>query len=92
MADITAHYRELRKSVYATGLGKEELKALTGGLPSKAELLAAFQGLEDAVVAAYPTWKSGLEADLGGVTLTNPAAQKLIAGYLRWKIKNLLGV
>ena len=92
MADITPHYSDLRKSVYAQGLGKEELKALPGGLPSKAELIAAFQGLEDAVVAAYPTWKSGLEADLGGVTLTNPAAQKIIAGYLKWKIQVLLGV
>ena len=92
MGDITPHYRELRKSVYAAGLGKEELKALIGGLPDKSEMIAAFQGLEDAVVAAYPNWKSDLQTNLGGVTLTNPAAQKIIAGYLKWKIKNLLGV
>lgn len=90
MAALTnSDYAELRDSVYRFGAGKEELKAL-GSLPSKAQVLAMFQAQEDHFVSSYSTIKGLIDAQLG-VTTTNPLAQKLIAGYLRWKIKKILG-
>lgn len=90
MATLTnADYAELRDSVYRFGAGKEELKAL-GSLPSKAQVLAMFQAQEDHFVSDFATIKALIDTELG-ITTTNPLATKLIAGYLEWKVKKILG-
>lgn len=82
-------YGEIRDSIYRKGVGKEDLKSLAT-LPSKAQLKAAFQSLENDMVAAFPSMKANVEAALG-VGITNALMQKLLAGYLVWKIKQVLG-
>jgi hypothetical protein len=89
MAQLTtSDYRELRDSVYRLGAGKEELKALAN-LPNKTQILAAFQGLEDATVAHFTsTVKPAIDAALG-VTTSTALARKIYAGYLLWKISHV---
>ena len=90
MAALTpTDYGEIRNSIYRAGLGKEELKALPA-LPTATQLLAAFQSLEDDMVSFFPTLKAGIDTELG-LTTSNMLAQKIVAGYLLWKIKKLLG-
>ena len=80
----------IRKQVYKSGTGKEELKALAGGLPNEAALMAGFQYLEDQTVNGFASLKTGLDTALGK-TMTNTGAQKMIAAYYMWKIKQILG-
>lgn len=82
-------YRELRKNVYQAGKGKEELKALPN-LPNNVQLFNAFQSLEDSFVASFAAFKSNMDTQLG-VTTSSILAQKMMAGYLLWKINKLLG-
>ena len=83
-------YGQIREALYRKGVGKEELKAL-GSLPSKAQLKAAFQSMENDTVASFSSVKSNMDTALG-VTTTTTLAQKLYAAYLRWKINKLLGI
>jgi hypothetical protein len=87
---VAADYRELRKQCFTVGLGKEELKALAGGMPSESQLMAAFQYLEDQTVSGFAALKSGMDTELGKTT-TNAGAQKMMAAYYIWKAKNILG-
>lgn len=90
MAVLTgADYKELRKSVYTTSNGKEELKALAS-LPTEAQLLGAFQSLENDLVAAFSTMKTNVETALGR-SITVGLAQKIMAAYLVWKLRKLRG-
>lgn len=82
-------YGEIRDTAYRKGFGKEELKALPV-LPSKAQLKAAFQSLETDLVAAYPGLKVNVETALG-VSISASLMNKLLAAYLVWKIKQVLG-
>lgn len=77
-------YGPLRKSLYRAGFGKEELKALLGGLPSEAQLLAAFQVIEDLWADNAVQIKADLEAALGR-TITNALAKKIGRAWLEWK-------
>lgn len=92
MAQLTADdYREIRKDFFRMGFGKEEFKALAGGMPPEPALLAGLQSLEDAMVANFASMKLGMDAAFGRTT-TNVGCQKIMAAYLRWKIRDLLGV
>lgn len=86
-----ADYRDIRKTIYRVGFGKEELKALTGGMPNETQLLAGFQSMEDRLVAQFANFKTDFQTAIGGKTITNAGMQKVLAGYLVWKINNLLG-
>lgn len=91
MAILTAtDVGEIRDSIYQVGLGKEELKALPA-IPSQSQQTTAFQSLEDRLVTLFSTLKSDIEAAFS-FTITSTLAQKIVAGYLRWKIKKLLGI
>ena len=90
MAQLTeADYREIRQEFYRFGFGKEECKALAS-LPNAAQFLAGLQTFEDTLIGAF----AGMKADFDtatGRTWTNIGVQKILAAYLRWKIKQLLG-
>ena len=89
MAQLTAaDYRQLRKSVYSVGAGKEEIKALPGGVPSEAKILDMFQDLEDDTVSHFATQQSIIETALG-VTPTLPLEKKIMVAYYLWKIEQL---
>jgi len=91
MATLTmADAGEIRESIYQVGLGKEELKALPA-IPSQSQQLTAFQALEDRLITLFPTLKIDIEIAFG-LTVTNILAQKIVVGYLKWKIKKLLGL
>jgi hypothetical protein len=81
---------EIRDDFFRLGFGKEEYKALAGGMPNEAQRKAGLQAIEDFFVSNFATIKSGLDTGLSRTT-TNQGAQKIIAAYLRWKIKQLLG-
>lgn len=87
----TADYQEIRDDFYRLGFGKEEMKALSGGLPTQAQLLAGLQTFEDALVNAFAGMKTDFDTAIGRTT-TNAGCQKVLAAYLRWKINELLGV
>lgn len=82
-------YSQLRDSLYRVGFGKEELKALSS-LPDKAHIMAAFQSLEDNLVAAFPAWKADLDTALG-VTTTNALAQKAMVAFFAWRVRKAGG-
>lgn len=84
MAVLTdAQYSELRKLVYRSGSGKEELKA-HAALPSGAQLKAAFQVLENFWEDNKATVKANLDAALG-FTTTGAEAKKFGLAFLIWK-------
>jgi hypothetical protein len=93
MAALTADdYRQIRKSVYSPGHGKEELKA-RASLPNETQAMAVFQALEDATIAHFTaTIKPAIDANIGGAATTTILAKKIYAGYLLWKINELLGI
>jgi hypothetical protein len=85
MAALTNEdYGQMRRSVYRTGQGKEELKALAG-LPSESELRAAFQVIENFWTNNAAQVKSDVEAALGR-SITNALARKIHLAWLIWKI------
>lgn len=85
MAVLTADdYRALRDSIYRAGFGKEELKARPG-LPSKAQLLAAFQSIEDFFEANRTVLKTGIDTAIG-FTTTAALARKIVLTWLIWKV------
>lgn len=92
MAVLTSDdYREMRQYIYRNGFGKEELKA-RASLPNEAQQLAVFQALEDATVSHFTgTIKPAIDNNIGGAATTLVLAQKIYAGYLRWKIDQILG-
>lgn len=91
MATLTdANVKEIRRDFFRMGFGKEEYKALAGGLPSETEQKAGLQAIEDFFVSNFATIKAALDTGLNRTT-TNPGAQKIIAAYFRWKIGVLLG-
>jgi hypothetical protein len=84
MATLTPNdYRELRRAVYTTGHGKEELKALPS-LPNEPKLMAAFQAIENGIVAAAPQIKASMDAALG-VTTSATLFRKIFRQWLRWR-------
>ena len=91
MATLTAaDYSVIRKSAYAKGTGKEELKALTT-LPSESVLLSIFQAAEDRTVAGFLLFRADMEAALG--IAQNAAslalAKKLYVAYMLWKLTHI---
>ena len=88
-------YGELRLSVYRQGLGKEELKAELTALPDKSTLTAMFQDIEDSMTSLFTSPSaSGIKTIIDsslGVTTTQTLASKIFAGYLKWKIRQVLG-
>jgi hypothetical protein len=92
MAQLTdADYAEIRDDFFRMGFGKEEMKALAGGLPTQAALLAGLQTFEDTLVSAFAGMKTDFDTAISRTT-TNAGCQKILAAYLRWKVKQLLGV
>jgi len=87
MANLTGNYGKLRKSIYASGAGKEELKALEN-LPNKAQLLAAFQSFEDFITSNVDTLKTNMDVALG-IKSTQSLFKKMFVGYLSWKMRNI---
>ena len=84
MAILTnAEYGQIRGNVWRFGSGKEELKALAA-LPTKAQLLAAFQAIENNSQASRATIKAAVDAALG-ITTSVALARKLYAAYLAVK-------
>ena len=80
---LPADYGALRRLLYRTGEGKEELKARPN-LPNEAQLLAAFQVLED----FWENNKAAVKVDLDtalGFTTTAPLAKKIGKAWLAWK-------
>jgi hypothetical protein len=85
MAVLTdTDYGAIRHSVYTAGQGKEELKAL-GNLPTKAQLKAAFQVLEDFWSDNAAQVKTDLETALG-FSITGALAKKIGLAWLIWKV------
>lgn len=85
MAQITKQrYYELRKLIYADEL-KNELKALPN-LPSRGELMAAFQSMENALVAV--SFKAGFDSNIKRVTNAR-LSNLVLAKFLRWKADQL---
>lgn len=83
-------FGEIRDTMYRAGYGKEELKALAGGLPTKTALLAGLQAIEDRLVAQFASFKSDFETATGK-TMTNAGMQKVLAAYFAWKLKKFTG-
>lgn len=91
MATLTAaDYRDIRKSCYAKGAGKEELKALSS-LPNEATLLSVFQAAEGRTVAAFLLFRADMESLLGipQNAASLALAKKLYVAYLLWKISHV---
>lgn len=91
MATLTAaDYKDIRKSCYVKGGGKEELKTLAS-LPNEPTLLSIFQAAEDRTIAAFVLFRADMESALG--IPSNPAslalAKKLYVAYLLWKISHV---
>ena len=74
--------RAIWRALYRKGEGKAEIKADV--LPSRAELLAIFQAMEDWFEGERATVK-GLLDTAAGRTLSNPAAKKFARGFFQWK-------
>jgi hypothetical protein len=77
-------YGKLRRALYRAGFGKEELKALVGGLPDESHLLAAFQVLEDLWSNNAAQVKTNMEAALG-ISISNALAKKIGRAWLEIK-------
>lgn len=83
MAVLTdSEYGALKRALYTKGKGKEELKALVGGLPNKTQTKAAFQSLEDNISTAFTSFKSNCESYIG-TTLTVSQAKKINAVFIQ---------
>lgn len=86
MAQLTEQdFQEMRDAVYRLGHGKEELKAEVG-LPTETSWRAAFQAIEDGMVAASPGIKVSVQTALGR-TITATLYKKLFRVWLRWRDK-----
>lgn len=84
MAQLTpSDYDELRRTIYTTGGGKDELKA-RAALPNEAQLVAAFQALEDRWENNRLTLKGDIDTALG-FTTTATLAKKIGLAWLIWK-------
>lgn len=82
MAALTAaDYREIRAKLYSAGNGKDELKALPS-LPSKADLGAAFQNLEDWWDANRLAAKAEVDTGIGFTTSAALARFIFVAWFL----------
>lgn len=80
MAVLTAaEYKAIRVTLYRTGQGKEQLKALPN-LPNKAMLLAIFQAIEDNSQASRVEMKAAMDA-AAGFTLVSALAIRLYRAY-----------
>ena len=79
MALSNTQYREFWRRLYRSGSdSKTAFKALTN-LPSKAEMRAVADAIDDRLIAAFPTIKTtDIEANMGGVTVTNNLAKAII--------------
>ena len=92
MAVLTmADYGQIREDFYRLGFGKEEIAALAGGTPTSTEFLAGLQTFEDTLVNGFASMKTAFDSATGS-TFTNTGCQKILAAYLRWKVRNLLGI
>jgi hypothetical protein len=81
MATLTTEqYGAIRQALFRKSFGKEELKALPA-LPAKAELLAAFQAVENNAQASRATIKTAVDGALGVVT-SNALIKHLYTAYL----------
>lgn len=91
MATISAaDYKQLRRTVFTLGKGKEELKA-RANLPNETQAMAVFQALEDDTISHFTDVKTLIDSNIGGAATSNALAQKVYAAYLQWKIGVLLG-
>lgn len=75
---------EILRILYKLGVGKEELKAEFGALPTKTQFKNGFQVIEDLWSDNAVTVKAAVEAALGG-SMTNPLAKKIGRAWLEWK-------
>lgn len=86
MAQLTNDdYRELRRTVYRWGDGKDELKARPN-LPSETELRGAFQAIEDWWSDNQASLKAAIDAAIG-FTTSAALARKIGKAWLIWKFK-----
>jgi hypothetical protein len=91
MATLTdAQCGEIRKSLYQSGAGKEELKLLAA-LPTQQTAKTIHQAAEDATLTAFASFRSAMENALGipANAASLALAKKWYAAFLLWKIKNL---
>jgi hypothetical protein len=89
-------YRKIREYFYRKGFGKEEFKALVGGLPSSTNIRAAFQKLEDSMttdtipqaavgLTIFQALKTAFENTLG-VTISNALFNHCFRAWINWKL------
>lgn len=82
-----ADYGKMRNYLYRKGQGKEEMKALPD-LPSKIQLKAVFQALEDWWESEQSTVKGLIDTNYGQTTAPI-LAKKIFQAYINWKLRRL---
>lgn len=80
-------YSEIRNALYRLGQGKEEMKAMAN-LPSKDQLKAVFQALEDWWGSEQPKVKGLIDTNYGQTT-TAALAKKIFKQYVTFKLRGL---
>ena len=79
----TNDYQQMRQYLYRKGFGKEDLHLLAG-LPTKAQLLGAFQAVEDNNQASRTVIKNAIDAAIGFATSVS-LAKKIYQAYVNVK-------
>jgi len=80
-------YSDMRNALYHKGAGKEEMKAMTD-LPSKSQLKAVFQAIEDWWESEQATLKAAID-NAYGQTTTVALARKIMKAWVAWKLRRL---
>lgn len=85
----TDDYRELRRALFADAETKAELKALPN-LPSEAQLLSAFQTIEDDFTAFRQALRAKIATAFGlpsTASLSVKLNRRILAHFCAWKFR-----